>query len=146
MQQGSWSWLRISRVKFIDLIELLQTCLTRLISISLRVWQHSPTPSFRSISAFVGLMMPSTWMDPILPISLSVKESWKKIKEMFSSDPRINFGEIQIISRVPRAIGLSEKTKTIHYASKTICFWKVKTGKWHVFLFRRTSQKDLLTM
>lgn len=35
----------------------------------------SPTPSLRSISAFVGLMIPSTLMVPILLISLSVSES-----------------------------------------------------------------------
>lgn len=35
----------------------------------------SPTPSLRSSSAFVGLMIPSTFIDPILLISLSVSES-----------------------------------------------------------------------
>lgn len=35
----------------------------------------SPTPSLRSISAFVGLMIPSTLIVPILLISLSVSES-----------------------------------------------------------------------
>lgn len=35
----------------------------------------SPTPSLRSISAFVGLIIPSTFIVPILLISLSVKES-----------------------------------------------------------------------
>lgn len=35
----------------------------------------SPTPSLRSISAFVGLIIPSTFIVPILLISLSVSES-----------------------------------------------------------------------
>lgn len=37
--------------------------------------ESSPTPSLRSISAFVGLMIPSTLIVPILLISLSVSES-----------------------------------------------------------------------
>lgn len=40
----------------------------------------SPTPSTRSNSAFVGLIIASTFIVPILLISLSVNESWKNWK------------------------------------------------------------------
>lgn len=40
----------------------------------------SPTPSTRSNSAFVGLIIASTFIVPILLISLSVNESWKNSK------------------------------------------------------------------
>lgn len=44
------------------------------------VFFSSPTPSTRSNSAFVGLIIASTFIVPILLISLSVNESWKNLK------------------------------------------------------------------
>lgn len=50
-----------------------------------------PTPSLRSISAFVGFMIPSTLMVPILLTSLSVRESWEQQRHEQVGSPSTYF-------------------------------------------------------